>query len=213
MKTDRRIDKTQDALRLAISSLIEEKPYEKITVKNIVDRANVARSSFYAHFRDKDDLLLSGFKMIGINSSEDLFEETENTGYPNFAIVLFRGSEQWKSLSRTFLTQKAGTVASHHIRNLLIVQTREWIKRHSAANASPADTEAIVHYLASALLGLLTWWVSNDFPYSAQVMSDKFNQLAVNGLRSMQELTINTYTKGDPTLELNKNTVAAQSIR
>jgi AcrR family transcriptional regulator len=195
MKVDRRIDKTQNALRLAISSLIEEKPYEQISVKDIVERANVARSSFYAHFRDKDDLVLSGFRMIGINSSDDIFEEGQDTGYPNFAIVLFRGSEQWKSLSRTFLTQKAGTVASHHIRNLLIIQTREWIHRNRTANAAHADLEDIVHYLASALIGLLTWWVNNDFPDSAEVLRDKFNQLAVNGLRSMEEVTIKPYAR------------------
>lgn len=191
MKTDRRIDKTQNALRLAISSLIDEKPYEQITVKDIVDRANVARSSFYAHFRDKDDLLLSGFQMIGINSSNDLFEDQANKDYPNFAIVLFRGSEQWKSMSRTFLSQKTGTVPSHHIRNMLIIQTRAWIQHNSTPDASTVDIEAIVHYLASALMGLLTWWVNNDFPYSAQVMSDKFNQLAVNGLKSIEQITIN----------------------
>lgn len=190
MKTDRRIDKTQQALRDAMSSLIDEKPYEQITVKDLVERANVARSSFYAHFRDKDDLLLSGFKMIGINSSDDIFGDAEAHDYPNFAIVLFRGSEQFKSMSRAFLTLDSGTVASHHIRNMLIIQTRDWIKRNSKGEASAADIEAIVHYLASALLGLLTWWVNNDFPHSAQVMSDKFNQLAVNGLRGITEVTI-----------------------
>lgn len=196
MKRDRRIDKTQNALRHAISSLIDEKPYEQITVKDIIERANVARSSFYAHFRDKDDLILSGFQMIGINSSDDIFENSDNTDYPNFAIVLFRGAAQWKSISKTFLTQHTGTVASHYIRNMLIVQTREWVRSNSNQQASPIDTETAVHFLASALLGLLTWWVNNDFPYTAQVMSDKFNQLAVNGLSGMEGISIDTSPNG-----------------
>jgi AcrR family transcriptional regulator len=192
MKTDRRIDKTQQALRDAMSVLIEQKPYAQITVKDLVDQANVARSSFYAHFKDKDDLLLSGFKMIGINSTEDIIVDTDNHSYPNFAIVLFRGAEQWPSMSRAFLTLDAGTVASHHMRNMLIIQIRDWIKRHGATDAPALDLEAIVHYLTSALLGLLTWWVNNDFPYTAQVMSDKFNQLAVDGLRGVENLTLKT---------------------
>src|SRR5690606_21046634 len=88
MKTDRRVDKTRKALRKAISELIEEKPYEDISVTELVERANIARSSFYAHFRDKDDLLLSGFQEIGVSSADDIFVEADGDGsYPKFAIV------------------------------------------------------------------------------------------------------------------------------
>lgn len=195
MATDRRIDKTQQALRHAMFTLMEVKPYEQITVKDLVEEANVARSSFYAHFRDKDDLLLSGFKIIGINSSDDLFDENDNSDYPNFAIVLFKGAEEWKPMSQAFLNRESGTVASHHIRNMLIIQTRNWLKLNSTSEASVTDLEAIVHYLSSALLGLLTWWVNNDFPHSAQTMSDKFNQLAVDGLRGIEGVTLKATKK------------------
>ncbi len=56
---DRRIQKTQRLLREALASLIREKPYNSIVVKQILDHANVGRSTFYTHFRDKDDLLVS----------------------------------------------------------------------------------------------------------------------------------------------------------
>src|SRR5215475_7662357 len=57
---DRRIQKTQKLLHEALGSLIREKPYDEIVVKEILDRANVGRSTFYTHFRDKDELLASG---------------------------------------------------------------------------------------------------------------------------------------------------------
>lgn len=63
---DRRIQKTTNLLREALVSLIAEKPYDSIVVKEILDRANVGRSTFYTHFRDKDDLLISGIHdMLG----------------------------------------------------------------------------------------------------------------------------------------------------
>lgn len=63
---DRRIQKTQSLLRGALLSLVAEKPYDSIVVKEILDRANVGRSTFYTHFRDKDDLLVTGiYDMLG----------------------------------------------------------------------------------------------------------------------------------------------------
>src|SRR5918995_7303911 len=59
---DRRIERTQQLLRGALRSLIQEKGFEALTVQEIIDRANVGRATFYAHFDNKDDLLASGFE-------------------------------------------------------------------------------------------------------------------------------------------------------
>lgn len=60
--TDCRIQKTVALLHEALGALIREKPYDEITVHEILDRANVGRSTFYMHFRDKDDLLVSSIR-------------------------------------------------------------------------------------------------------------------------------------------------------
>src|SRR5918995_3982708 len=59
---DRRIERTQQLLRGALRSLIQEKGFETLTVQDIIDRANVGRATFYSHFDNKDDLLVSGFE-------------------------------------------------------------------------------------------------------------------------------------------------------
>ena len=58
---DRRVQRTQQLLRAALLSLIEEKGFEALTVQDIIDRANVGRATFYAHSDNKEDLLVSGF--------------------------------------------------------------------------------------------------------------------------------------------------------
>src|SRR5438045_8935284 len=58
-KTDARVLRTQDLLGDALIELMHEKPFDSITVQEVLDRAAVGRSTFYAHFRDKDDLFLS----------------------------------------------------------------------------------------------------------------------------------------------------------
>jgi hypothetical protein len=53
LKTDRRSQRTQRMLHEALMSLMQEMRYDEITVQNIIDRADVGRSTFYAHYRDK----------------------------------------------------------------------------------------------------------------------------------------------------------------
>src|SRR5438046_8703795 len=57
---DRRIQRTQELLKTALMSLIQEKGFEALSVQDIIDRANVGRATFYAHFDNKEDLLASG---------------------------------------------------------------------------------------------------------------------------------------------------------
>src|SRR5262245_58324705 len=61
-RKDRRVERTEQLIRGALLSLIKEKGFEDLTVQEIIDRANVGRATFYAHFDNKDDLLVSGFE-------------------------------------------------------------------------------------------------------------------------------------------------------
>jgi AcrR family transcriptional regulator len=65
-KTDARVRKTRDALGDALIALMQEKPFDTITVQEVLDRAHVSRSTFYSHYSDKDDLLMS--------DADDFFE-------------------------------------------------------------------------------------------------------------------------------------------
>src|SRR5204863_2572885 len=61
---DRRIQRTQELLKTALMSLIQEKGFEALSVQDIIDRANVGRATFYAHFDSKEDLLASGIENL-----------------------------------------------------------------------------------------------------------------------------------------------------
>src|SRR5215510_3081353 len=83
---DRRIQKTRKLLHDALGGLIQEKPYDEIAVQEILDRANVGRSTFYMHFRDKDELLLSSIRdMLGSVDATPL----PSSGKPHERIVNF----------------------------------------------------------------------------------------------------------------------------
>src|SRR5690349_440792 len=58
-KIDRRVLRTRDRLGDALVALMQEKPFDAITVQEVLDRAGVSRSTFYVHYKDKEDLFLS----------------------------------------------------------------------------------------------------------------------------------------------------------
>src|SRR4051812_42994200 len=63
-RLDRRQRKTRSALDAALLRLIAQRPYPSITVEDIVTAADCARATFYAHYRDKDDLLAAAYQAL-----------------------------------------------------------------------------------------------------------------------------------------------------
>ena len=61
---DRRVARTRRALQHALHPLILKKGYEAVTIKDICDAANVGRSTFYAHYEGKDDLMRSQLERV-----------------------------------------------------------------------------------------------------------------------------------------------------
>ena len=73
---DRRQRKTQNAIFDAFTQLLKEKSYSKITVQEIIDLADVGRTTFYSHFEAKDDLVRSFYAQLFSHVfSEDLAKE------------------------------------------------------------------------------------------------------------------------------------------
>lgn len=108
---DRRIQRTRHLLLDALIQLIPDKGYEAITIQDIIDRANVGRSTFYSHFRDKEDLLLSGFENL-----RGIFEELQNQSSPetagwNFSLALFQHVEEQQPAFKAVLGKQAGAVS------------------------------------------------------------------------------------------------------
>src|SRR5258708_20430827 len=63
-KIDRRVQRTRDLLQKALIDLISECGYDAITIQDIVNRANVGRTTFYVHYSSKNELFMSCHKSI-----------------------------------------------------------------------------------------------------------------------------------------------------
>lgn len=184
--TDRRVRRTRELLRGALFALIQEKGYDRITVQDILDRADVGRSTFYAHYRDKDDLLQSGFEDIRSVLAAEMDASAEHGKGPFLrpALVVFEHVQGHRHLWRS-LTRKGGAdVIVRILRDNADALIREHV-REQFPDLPPDDPrlEVAIRFVVGALMGVLLWWLDSDDPIPAEELHADFRALATQGVR------------------------------
>jgi AcrR family transcriptional regulator len=149
---DRRVLRTRRTLHQALVSLILERGWDEISVLDVCDRANVGRSTFYVHFGDKEDLLLSGFDEL----KHELRMHHSGEGVLSFAAELIEHARDNQRLFRALIGKKSALAVQRRFRQLVVEMISEDLSR--IAPRTP-DLEATVHYLAGAYVELLMWWL------------------------------------------------------
>lgn len=186
--TDRRVLRTRRLLSEALIELMQEKRYERITVQNIVDRANVGRSTFYAHYKDKDDLLLNDFEHVldMLNRHVDL-DDVE--GLP-ISTGLFQHIQEHHHLYRALLWGRGIELLFEQGQVSLADRIRGHLEDHLPDGFDPpVPVPLTAAYLAGTLLTLVKWWLENDMPYPPAAMDRMYRQLALPGVMSVLEVS------------------------
>lgn len=181
---DRRVRRTRRALHEALISLVLEKGYERITVRDVLDRADVVRSTFYAHYRDKDALLFSCFEDVLVQLRQVVGAMTpDSPGDPaRPAEILFEHAHRNQRVYRALCGRQGGTVVHRHLRRILGDVVREHLGPHLAAAGSDLPADLVAEFYTSAVLGLLVWWVDQGFPHGPAWLARACETLAVPGL-------------------------------
>jgi len=183
-KANRRVDRTRKLLQEALVSLILEKGYEKITVQNVIDCANVSRPTFYAHFQDMDDLLLSLFDGLGGQLDQHLDSQPIPAADPwELTLLMFQHAQAQRLLYRTLIGGRGGDIMLTHINQYASELIREHLSLHlSDRNSEVIPSEILSHYIVSSFMALLTWWLDHDLPYPAEQMNAIFQELTEHGI-------------------------------
>jgi AcrR family transcriptional regulator len=186
---DRRIERTQQLLRGALRSLIQEKGFEALTVQEIIDRANVGRATFYSHFDNKDDLLVSGFEDLRASlkaRQRDAFSRgrTIEERVFGFSQEVFSHTNEYRDAFRAMVGQRSGAVVQRLLHKLLVELIREDVKRTVVRGDNPVHTEALVHFIAGALVGVLMWWLDGRMRLSVDDVNAYFRRLALPALKA-----------------------------
>lgn len=184
---DRRIQRTRQLLQEAMLALILEKGYDAVTVQDVIDRANVGRSTFYAHFRDREDLFLSGFENMRAQFEQHLATQPASDGDPwKLNLVMFQHAQSQHRLYKALAGKQGGKIMLAHIYRYLTPLIREHLQEQSRGGKQGlVPPDVLAHFLVSSLMALLTWWLDNDLPYSAERMSDMLRQLTEPGVTAL----------------------------
>lgn len=187
---DRRVERTQQLIRKALLSLIQEKGFEALTVQQIIDRANVGRATFYAHFDNKDDLLASGFEELRASlkaRQRDAFARGRSTEERVFAFSeeMFAHANEYRDVFRAMVGKKSGAAVRRMLHKLLVDLVRDDVTGTVARTDSNAvPTEALVQFIGSALFGLLMWWIEGKMRLSVAEINRLFRKLAIPALEA-----------------------------
>jgi AcrR family transcriptional regulator len=189
-RIDRRVERTRQLLRDALVSLILEKGYQKITVQDIIDRANVGRSTFYSHYQDKEDLLFSGFDELAFDLDRHRRLPDETGGDQEhllhsleFFIHANDNRELYMAMSESGGGEQLLEIGRQHMQNHIEAHL---VQFPSIGREFPLPV--ITNFLAGSLLTMILWWLEQEAPYSPQEMDDMFNALAMPGIRSLMEI-------------------------
>ncbi|WP_249674744.1 TetR/AcrR family transcriptional regulator [Pseudomonas abieticivorans] len=176
-----RSQRTRDLLLDHMYRLALEKDYGEITVQDLLDRSGVARSTFYAHFRDKEDLIAAGYEIIGMPTTRVTEVQGDEREVLDVSTWLFGATERHAALTTSFFSGEGQRVVLAHLENILVVQVREHYRKQGMYSPAHLRDEVAVRSFVGALLGLWLWWVRHDYPGSAQDMTEAFDSLMNNG--------------------------------
>lgn len=184
-KIDSRVRRTRDALGDALIALMQEQPFDSITVQHILDRAEIGRSTFYSHYRDKNDLFLSDLEDFFEGMSTMLLRRREDSHRVVPVGEMFAHIAEMRSLhtalvaadkQRDFLELGQGYFARAIDQRLAeLPSTRE---------IAPPRRTAMAHAFAGAFLSLLSWWIAQPAPPSAEDMDQIFHQMVWSGVNA-----------------------------
>jgi AcrR family transcriptional regulator len=183
---DRRVRRTRQTLHETLMRLTVERGYDEISVADIAAAADVGRSTFYAHFTDKDDLLRSA---VGTLRSA-LMQQHAVAGYDGggadrilgFSRFMTAHLAEQRILYDALMRGRAGSILIDFIRHTLCDIVRAELAPGIKSTNAPLDDELTVQFLVGGYMSVLTWWLDRGGKEPPEVIEAGFRQMALNGL-------------------------------
>jgi len=182
---DRRAARTRRALHEALMALILRKGYEAVSVQDVVDEADVGRSTFYAHYSGKEQLLRGGFERLRALLTEAQREAAAKSdgGAPlGFSLAMFEHAAEYRDIYLALVGGRGGVVALNEIRRVLSEVVRRELSGIPGDDAVPRDLR--VQFIVATFLAVLTWWLERKPELGPAKVDAMFRGLLLDGVGS-----------------------------
>jgi AcrR family transcriptional regulator len=179
-KVDRRIAKSQEAIKKAIVELMSEKSFDDITIQDISDRANVSRGTIYLHYLDKFDLL---DKLIEehIDEMGEICKSTSEMDFTEANLPWFEYLKSQYLFFSTMLASKGAPSFRRQFKEFLIEEFKDEVDITKGKNHG-LNEEIIIQFIVTSYVGIVEWWITNEMPYPPQVMAEQVGILLERNL-------------------------------
>ncbi|WP_226555064.1 TetR/AcrR family transcriptional regulator [Priestia megaterium] len=179
-KVDRRIAKSQEAIKKAVVELMTEKSFDNITIQDISDKANVSRGTIYLHYMDKFDLL---DKLIEehIDEMERICESTSEMEYKDANLPWFEYIKSHYLFFSTMLASKGASSFSRQFYEFLIKEFKDEVVTVKGKNQG-LNENVLLQFIVTSYVGIVEWWIKNEMPYPPHVMAEQVGILLERNL-------------------------------
>ncbi len=182
-KIDRRVKRSQNLLGEALMSLILEKGYEAVTIRDITERADVAYVTFFRHYRSKDELLAQRLQ-AGMRDLQTRIEAAARQARVNVTDsaegrLIFEHVQANSLLFRVLMrSQGASQVRQQTSAAIETIFLNSCKPLSAKEKLIPRQIAA--HHIAASLLSLIEWWLEHEMPYPVERMGQVYDQLIIN---------------------------------
>lgn len=190
-RPDRRVARSRRALKEALTDLILERGYEAVTVQDVIDRADVGRSTFYAHFLDKDDLLMAILGDVEMPAPDHTTWAPDDPAF-GWTLELFRHFGSGRRLFKAVAGSESGALARRETTRRLEDLAGAELSRVGAGRKLDAlRLEIVGRFLVGTFIGFMDWWMREENEHlPAEQVDHAFRSLVLPGVANVLELDL-----------------------
>ncbi|WP_193065152.1 TetR/AcrR family transcriptional regulator [Oceanobacillus oncorhynchi] len=184
---DLRVVKTKQLLKEALLVLLKKIEFEEVTIKKLTEEAQINRSTFYAHFYDKYDLLektindelVSFVEEVAPKNEEELtLTDIPNPFYLRATQYIYKHGEFFKLMMGEngipFFQQRFLKIIGKHM-------TEHLKKFHPDPKKMEIPKEIFIYYVAHGYVGVISYWLESGMQYSPEYMAEKLSNMTIEG--------------------------------
>ena len=176
---DRRVRRTKSSLHDALIGLAREKPYPSIAVKEILNRADVGRSTFYTHFRDKDDLLESGIHEVLRSARAGPRSQSAVERLLAFSLPLLKHIDEHRHAAGPEMKREGRLVMHARLREVLTELVADDLAVVFSRSKLRIPMDLVAQHVASTFVLVLNWWVESAPALTPDDVDARFRELVV----------------------------------